>query len=175
MALIKKRISKLNRLLAAYSKLLRGSVFVLAIISGAGIMTMMIVTCLDVILRIFRCPLVGAFDIVKISGAVSIAAALPYTTAVKGHVAIEYFFQKLSRRSRIITDTIVRMLGIGLFSFICHRSMLYAAALKKSGQVTLTLQFPVFWIMYFIAFSCALVALVILYNLLHPGKEMIKP
>lgn len=175
MAYTQKNIGKLNSLLTAYYKFLRGLVFVLAIIAGLGIMIMMLVTCLDVILRIFRCPFVGAFDIVKIAGAVSIAAALPYTTAVKGHVAIEYFFQKLSRTSRIVTDTIIRVIGIGMFSFICHRSILYANALKKSGQVTLTLQIPEFWVMYFIAFSCALVALVILHNLLHPGKEMIKP
>jgi TRAP-type C4-dicarboxylate transport system permease small subunit len=168
-------IDTYRALSAGFSKILRGLVFLLAIISGAGIITMMAVTCLDIILRIFRYPLAGAFDIVKIAGAVTIAAALPYTTAVKGHVAIEYFFHKLSKRYRIITDTFIRLLGIGMFFFICRQSIIYATALKKSGQVTLTLQLPVYWILYFIAFSCALVALVIFYNLLHPGKEMIKP
>ncbi|MGA1865001.1 MAG: TRAP transporter small permease [bacterium] len=160
---------------AGFFKVLRMFVFLLAIIAGIGILTMIGVTCLDVIMRMFRHPLVGAFDIVKVAGTVTIAAALPYTTAVKGHVAIEYFFQKLSRRSRIFTDTFVRMLGILLFSFISRQSLIYAAALKRSGEVTLTLQIPVFLIMYFIAFCFALVALVIFYNLLHPGREMIKP
>ncbi|MBN2307412.1 MAG: TRAP transporter small permease, partial [Candidatus Hydrogenedentes bacterium] len=99
----------------------------------------------------------------------------PYTTAVKGHVAIEYFFLKLSRRGRIIVDTVCRSIGIVLFSFLTWKSVHYGSALKASGQVTPTLQVPVFWVPYVIALSCGVVVLVILHNLLHPGKEMIKP
>ena len=136
----KKFIEHFSLVGGVFFKVLRILVFLLAIIAGMGILTMVGVTCLDVIMRMFRHPLVGAFDIVKVSGTVTIAAALPYTTAVKGHVAIEYFFQKLSRRSRIFTDTFVRMLGILLFSFISRQGLIYAAALKRSGEVTLTLQ-----------------------------------
>ena len=48
----------------------------------------------------------GALDLGKGCGALVIAGALPYTTAVKGHVAIEYFFHKLGRRGRIVVDTL---------------------------------------------------------------------
>ena len=162
-------------LLEAYSRGVRALVYALAAVSGAGILAMMGVTCVDVVLRVFGRPLTGAFDIVKLAGAVTIASALPYTTAVKGHVAIEYFFHKLSRPWRIVVDTLARSVCIALFGFLAWQSIRYGAALRKSGQVTSTLQFPVFWVPYVIAFSCAVVALVILHNLLHPGKEMIKP
>jgi hypothetical protein len=39
----------------------------------------------------------------------------------------------------------------------------------------MTLQMPVFWVPYVMAFSCALVVLVTLYYLLHPGKALLKP
>jgi hypothetical protein len=39
----------------------------------------------------------------------------------------------------------------------------------------MTLQIPTFWVSYVIAASAGVVVLVILYNLLHPGREMIKP
>jgi len=143
-------------------------------LAGLAILTMMVVTCVDVILRVFNRSLTGALDLVTLSGAVAIAGALPYTTAVKGHVAIEYFFQKLSRRGRIVVDTVARLLTTTLFGVLCWRSIVYGIALSQSGEVTLTLQVPVFWVAHFMAFSCAIVALVILYNLLHPGKEMIK-
>jgi len=167
--------ARAKRALTVYRKVVRALVFVLSVFAGLGVLTMMLVTCLDVILRIFGSPLVGAYDIVKIAGAVTIACALPYTTAVKGHVAIEYFFQKLSRPGRIVVDTLARTLAMALFCLLSWQSVLYGAALKRSGQVTLTLQVPVYWVPYVIAVSCGVVVLVILHNLLNPGREMIKP
>ena len=45
----------------------------------------------------------------------------------------------------------------------------------RSGQVTQTLQWPIFWLPWVIGFCCIVVLLVIVFNLLHPNKEMIKP
>ncbi len=147
----------------------------LGILAGAGLMTMVLVTTLDVVLRVFRVSLTGAYDIVKIAGAITIAAALPYTTAIKGHVAIEYFFHKLGRRGRLVVDSAMRLLQRALFGFLAWQSVQYGNALKRSGEVSLTLQLPVFWVPYVLAASCVLVVLVTLFHLLYPGKEMIKP
>ena len=162
---------------AAYGKALRVVVFALAVISGAGVLAIMLVTCADVILRLrwINHPFVGAYDIVKIAGAISLAAALPYTTAVKGHVAIEYFFHRLNRRGRLVIDSLIRLLGMALFAFLAWRSVLYGLAFCRTGQVSQTLQLPVFWVPYVIGFCCAIVVLVTAHNLLHPGREMIKP
>lgn len=162
-------------LLALYHQALCALVRFLGIIAGAGLMVMVLVTALDVVLRVFRISLTGDYDITKIAGAITIAAALPYTTAIKGHVAIEYFFHKLGRRGRVIVDSVMRLLGMTLFSFLAWQSVQYGNALKRSGEVSLTLQLPVFWVPYVLAVSCVLVVLVTLYHLLYPGKEMIKP
>ena len=158
-----------------YAPILRGLVFALVVISGLGIFVMIGTTCADVILRRFGFPVKGAYDIVKIAGAISLASALPYTTAVKGHVAIEYFFHKLNHTSRIVVDSIVRLLGMALFAFLGYRSILYGNELMDSNQVTQTLQLPIFWLPWMIGFCCFVVLLVIAYNLIHPGREMIKP
>lgn len=157
------------------TRLLRGIVFVLLAVSGLGVFVMIATTCTDVILRQFGCPVKGAFDIVKIAGAISLAAALPYTTAVKGHVAIEYFFHKLNRTGRIIVDSMCRLAAIALFAFMGWRSILYGNDLQVSQQVTQTLKLPIFWLPWIIGVCCFVVVLVIIYNLTHPGKEMIKP
>ncbi len=158
-----------------YGQLLRIVVFSLTFFAGFGILVMMSVTCLDVLLRIVGLSITGAYDIVSILGALVIASALPYTTAVKGHVAIEYFFHKLHRLGRIILDTFLRLLSITLFLVLAYQSVRYGNSLYRSGEVTPTLQIPTFWVLYVIAFSCAVVVLVIIHNLLHPGKEMIRP
>ena len=162
-------------LLSAYSSIVRALVYALAVVSGLGIVVMMTVTCADVLLRESPWPLVGAVDLVKLTGAITIACALPYTTAVKGHVAIEYFFQKLSHMGRVVVDSLVRVLGIMLFGALAWQGVGKALQLQATGEVTMTLQIPVFWVMYVVAFSCATVALVIFDNMLHPGREMIKP
>lgn len=162
---------------AAYGKALRAVVYALLAISGTGVLAIMLVTCADVILRLrwINHSFVGAYDIVKIAGALSLATSLPYTTAVKGHVAIEYFFHKLNRRGRLVVDSVIRSLGMALFAFLTWRSVLYGLDFHRTGQVSQTLELPVFWIPHVIAFCCAVVVLVIAYNLVHPGREMIKP
>ncbi len=69
----------------------------------------------------------------------------------------------------------MRLLQMALFGFLAWQSVRYGNALKQSGEVSLTLQLPVFWVPYVLAASCALVVLVTLFHLLYPGKEMIKP
>lgn len=153
---------------------LRSMVYAMAVVSGLGILLMMGLTCVEIIVRLFKHS-IYPYDIVKITGAVTISCALPYTTAVKGHVAIEFFFHKLSRRWRILVDTTTRSLAILLFSLLAWRCFAYGTTLLQKGEVTLTLQIPTYWIMYFISFSCVLVVLIIFEHMLHPGKELIKP
>ena len=187
-----------NRLHDAAFAVVRWAVFALAGIAGLAFVVMVAVTCTAVVLRaVLRWGLVeslltwagalgaahdvskwlqaGEVDIVKIAGGVAIACALPYTTAVKGHVAIEYFFHKLSRRGRIAVDTATRLAAMGLFGLLSWRCVRYGLDLRRSGEVTLTLEIPLFWIPHVMALCCATMVFVILYNLLHPGREFIKP
>ena len=162
-------------LVERYYDLLRSVVRGLGAVSAFGLVAMAIVTTADVILRVFGLSLTGAYDLVRIAAAVTIAAGVPYTTAVKGHVAIEYFYRKLGRRGRTVTDTLIRLAIMGLFALLAWGSVDYGRSLKAKGEVSMTLQLPVFWVPYVLAFSCALVVLITLYHLLHPGNELIKP
>lgn len=165
----------LKTILRYYETALKGIVYLLAAVSGLGVLTMMVVTVADVLLRKSPWPMVGGYDIVQIAGAVTIAAALPYTTAVKGHVAIEFFYHKLSRPGRLVLDVFLRCLSMTLFGLASWQCILYGNSLKAAGQVSQTLQWPIFWLPYLIAVCFAVMVLVILHNMLHPGKEMIKP
>ena len=147
----------------------------LGYVAGASLMFMVVVITLDVILRKFGHSFTGAYDIVRIAAAITLAASLPYTTAVKGHVAIEYFFHKLGRRGRIGVDVFMRLAGAALFSLLAWGCVNHGNSLRRSGEVSGTLQLPIFWVPYVLAASCALVVLIKVYHLTHPGKPMIKP
>jgi len=167
--------SHLKTLYAGYLACVRMIVMGMAYLAGGAVCIMAITTCLDVVLRKMGSPLPGALDIVTIAGAICISCALPYTTAVKGHVSIEYFFHKLSRRGRIAVDTFSRVLGMALFVFLARQCAHHGASMQRSGEVTPTLQVPMFWSLYVLSFSCAVVTLVIFHNMLHPNRAMIKP
>jgi TRAP-type C4-dicarboxylate transport system permease small subunit len=163
------------RVVEFYHQSLRTVVRGLAFVAGAGLMLMVLVTGVEVVLRVFRLSLTGAYDIVRIAAAVTIAAALPYTTAIKGHVAIEFFFHKLGRRGRIVVDALMRLLAMALFGLLGWGCVDYGNSLRTKGEVSMTLQLPIFWVPYVLAASCALVVLIKLYHLTHPGRPMIKP
>ena len=165
----------LLRIYAAYTAAVRWAVLLLAGLAGTAVCIMMLITCADVVLRGFGAPLSGALDIVTIAGSVAIGCALPYTTAVKGHVSIEYFFHKLSRKGRIVVDTFSRLIGITLFVFLTQQFVRYGASLRASGLVSPTLQAPLFWMPYLLAVCCGLVSLVILHNMIHPSRKIIEP
>lgn len=147
----------------------------LAVAAGLAVTVMIVVTCVDVVGRRFGHPLKGAYDIVELLGAIVIAGALPYTTGRKGHVAIEFFFQRLGRRGRIVIDTLVRSISVSMFAFLTWRFIQYGTELRASGQVTLTLRWPMFWMPWWMALCSGVMILVILYHLAHPGKELMKP
>ena len=140
--------------------------------TGAGILAMMAITCADVLLRRAGSSVPGAYDIVRLLGGIVVAAALPRTTAVKGHVAIEYFFHRLSAAGRLAVDALMRLLQLAGFAYAAWSFARKGSALLRDGEVTPTLQIPVFWLAWLIAASCVLSALVTLFHLLRPGKEL---
>jgi TRAP-type C4-dicarboxylate transport system permease small subunit len=158
-----------------YEEALRKLVKLSAIVAGLGLLTMMLVTCADILLRVFRISFKGAYDIVKIAAAITIASGLPYTTAIKGHVAVEFFYHRLGHRGRVVADTSIRLLIMSLFVLFTWQLLRYGTSLRQSGEVSMTLQLPVFWVPYVMAFDCSVVVLVTLYHLFHPGKSLLKP
>jgi len=146
-----------------------------ALVAGLSVCAMIGITVIDVILRLFKTGITGAYDIVRICGLLAISCGLPYLTAVKGHIAIEFFYQRFSRLGRVVLDSFFRAIVLFLFGFLVYRSVLYGLELKKSGQYMATLHVQVFWMPFVMGFTFLLMMIVTLYHILHPGKEMIKP
>lgn len=144
-------------------------------VAGFGILFMALVTCADIILRRFGASITGAYDIVRIAGGATIASALPLTTAVKGHVAIEYFFHRLRRGGRIVVDSAMRALQCALFLFAARAFHVRALRLFRSGEVMPTLQCPTYPLAWFIAAMCLLTALVSFFHLVRPGRDLLRP
>lgn len=146
----------------------------MTIISCIGLAALALITCGDIVLRVLKIPVKGAYDLIRICGALTIACAVPLTTAMKGHVAIEYFFHKLNRRGRVVVDSLMRL--IMLAALLCAAWAAFGCGLQflKNSEVTDTVAIPLFWVPWVIAFAFVVTALVVLYHLLYPGRELIK-
>jgi len=156
-----------------FFRIVRRIILGFAIAAGVAVLVMMGVTVLDVVLRIFKVGIIGAYDIVRICGALAISCALPYITAVKGHIAIEFLHRRISGSGRMAVDVLFRLIALALFGFLMVQNVRYGFSLRAAGEQMPTLKVSVFWIPMIIAVNALLVCLVLIYHLLHPDEEMI--
>jgi len=136
-------------------------------LAGAAIVAMMLLTCADVLLRLFNRPIPGTYELVSFFGAVSVAFAMAHTSVEKGHIAVSVLVQLLPRRGREAVDALTSALSLILFALIAWRSVLYAEDLRRSGEVSLTLQLPFYPFVHGIGLAAAVVCLVLLSDLLR--------
>lgn len=144
----------------------------LGIIAAAAIFGMMALTCADVILRIFRMPIPGTYEIVSFLGAVAVSFAIARTSVEQGHVAVSLVVQLMPKLGQAIVESLISLLGVVLFALIAWQSTLYAQDCQQSGEVSLTLQLPFYPIIYGIAFGAFVACLVLLADFLNALAEM---
>ena len=134
----------------------------LNVIAGVSLTFLMLLTITDVILRGFKRPVVGTYELVAFSGAVVIAFSLPFTSWVKGHVYVDFLIVKLSQKARNIFNIITRCLGIGIFLIITWNIMDLGMELRKAGEVSPTLHVPFYIVVYGIGICSFVQCLVLL-------------
>lgn len=134
-------------------------------VAGAAIVVMMLLTCADIVLRLFRRPIPGTYELVSFLSAVSVAFAMAHTSVQKGHIAVSVLVQLLPKRLQSLVDSLTTGLSFGLFALISWQSFRYAESLRQSGEVSMTLQLPFHPFVYGIALSSAVVCLVLLAQL----------
>jgi TRAP-type C4-dicarboxylate transport system permease small subunit len=133
----------------------------LNIIAGIAITFIMGLTVMDVILRSFRRPILGTYELVAFSGAVVIGFAIPLTSWMRGHIYVDFFTGKLPAGARTIFNLITRCMGIGLFFPIGWNLIKVGMDLQQSGEVSLTLQLPFYPVAYGLAVACFVQCLVL--------------
>lgn len=130
-------------------------------VSAAAVVVMMTLTCMDIILRIFRHPIPGTYEMVGFLGAVFAAFALGYTSIHRGHIAVDFLVQKLPRRAQSLVDGANASICSIFFGFVAWQCLVYAGDMKAYGEVSMTLQMPVYPVVYGLAAGCFLLTLVL--------------
>lgn len=144
----------------------------MAFIAFLSLLAIVLIVCGDVVLRSVGAPVKGAYDLVRVLGVLAVSCALPLTTAMKGHVAIEYFFQRLNRTGRIIVDTLMRILMITGFAMATIECVRRGFRFLRASEVTQTIQLPIFWVPWVMAVAFGITVFVVSYHLFHPGRDL---
>jgi TRAP-type C4-dicarboxylate transport system permease small subunit len=139
----------------------------LNVIAGIAITFLMFLTVTDVILRSFRRPIVGTYELVAFSGAIVIGFAVPLTTFLKGHVLVDFFVLWFPKGIRNIVHIVTRLLGIVLFSLLGWNLIKLGMDLYRTGEVSLTLQLPFYPVAYGIGVCCFVQCLVLIAHILQ--------
>ena len=127
-----------------------------------AVVVMMLLSCADVAMRLFGAPIPGTYEMVGFLGAVIVSFALAYTSLQRGHVAVELLFEKLPPRAQCFVEASGNLIGATLFGLMAWQCLAYGTDLRHSGEVSLTLQMPVYPFVYGIALGSGMLALVLL-------------
>lgn len=140
----------------------------------AGLLIIMVTTCLDVIgSKLFLKPVFGAIDIVMLSQIVAISFAASMSLLLGRHVQVEFFVMRLPKRAQAFTDSIVYFLGLFFFILVVWRLCVHGYSFQTGGEVSATAYIPFYPFAYGIAFACIPVCLVFLLNLLRSLARMV--
>jgi TRAP-type C4-dicarboxylate transport system permease small subunit len=109
---------------------------------------MMLLTVSDVILRSFKRPILGTYEIVAFSGAVAIGFSVPITSWMRGHVNVDLFTSSLSKKAQDAFNIGTRCLVIAMFLVMSWRLIVYGMNLQRVREVSMTLQLPFYPVAY---------------------------
>ncbi|MCF8042587.1 MAG: TRAP transporter small permease [Desulfarculaceae bacterium] len=130
---------------------------------GAGALVgMMVVTCVDVIFRGFNRPIFGAVEVVSFMATIVLACAMPLTEFENGHVGVDLFIRRLSARAQARWDACTKLFSGVLFGLVCWQMWLYGNTVKATGEVSMSLQFPDYILIYIVSVAFGVLGLVIL-------------
>ena len=149
-----------------FLKTIKGISRFLNAIAGISLTFLMLLTIADVILRGFKSPVPGTFEMVAFAGAVVIGFSVPLTSWLRGHIFVDFFILKFSQKGRDIFNIATRCVVIVLFFLIGWNLIKYGMDLQKSGEVSLTLQMPFYPVAYGVGVCCFVQCLVLVCDIM---------
>lgn len=126
---------------------------------------MALLTCADVVGRIFKHPIFGSVELVSFMGVLAIATALPFTHMERGHIGVELVVRRLSQKMRLVVELITETLALLLFAILSWRMFLYAYKIFSSGELSMNLQLPEYYVILALALCLTVFCFFLIFSL----------
>jgi TRAP-type C4-dicarboxylate transport system permease small subunit len=126
----------------------------LYVIGGISLIFIMSLTICDVILRLLRMPIVGAYELVCFGSSLVIAFSIPYVSWKRGHIFVDFMINIFPRGVKSGINFLTRCLAIALFILAGWNLMKYAVDLYQVGEVSPTLMLPYYPFVFTVGICC---------------------
>jgi TRAP-type C4-dicarboxylate transport system permease small subunit len=149
-----------------FTRFVRKTSAIMHVISAIAICAMVLMTCLDVVLRRLGTGVAYPFEIVCALAGIVMAFGLPQTSLSGTHVAVDYLKDKLSSRRFRIVYICTRCLGILLFLIMSWNAARLGNHFHQVNQQSAVLQIPEFFFPYFLAVGSFVTCIVLFHSIL---------
>ncbi len=107
----------------------------LATAAATGLLVLAAATTVDVVMRyVFASPMRGFVDIASLSGAILLAACMPYVLSSRGNIAIDALGAALGERATRWLDRFAALVSACFFGVMAWQYIRFAQGLKLDGQ-----------------------------------------
>jgi TRAP-type C4-dicarboxylate transport system permease small subunit len=132
--------------------------------AGIILMGMMFLTVADVVLRYFRRPILGAYELVTFSGAIVVVFALPLTSWNKGHITVDILMEYFPRTRHYALHVVTRLMGMMFFVLLGWNLLVMGNNYYKTAELTLNLGLPLYPFAYALGICCMIEVLVLAWD-----------
>ncbi len=137
------------------------------IMGAVCLMGMTLMTCADVFLRgAFNFPIFGSEEIVSICAALAIGFSLPYAHKKDVHIGVEILVRLFSKKVQARIKLVTNLFSFFLVLLIGMRMYVYAGTMAKSGEVSMNLELPVYYVIYIMSYCFMIFSLFILKDII---------
>jgi TRAP-type C4-dicarboxylate transport system permease small subunit len=148
---------------------------VMVYIASIALFGMMGIVVVDVIGRYaFNHPLMGSYELVGYLMAIAGPWAIAYSQVQKGHIRVDFLLKRFSRRGQAVITSLANLIGLAAFTLLCWRMIVLAQYYfgLKHGNTTDTMGLPIAPFIIIVAVGLGMLALVLLFDLIHTIIEV---
>ena len=143
-------------------------------ISAAAVIFIMLLTCADVVMRLFGSPIPGTYELVGYLGSVIISFGIERTSIDRGHIAVNLLVDRLPQRAQTLIEGFGNIVSAFLFGALAWQSQVYSRDLLDTGDVSLTLGMPTWPFVLGLATGTGMLAIVLFLDALRQLSRVLK-
>jgi TRAP-type C4-dicarboxylate transport system permease small subunit len=166
--------NQVNSSLQKTQKIIFGLSKVMAFIAAFSLLSMMMLTVIDVSGRyFFKLPLNGAWEIIGLMLVCVGSWGLAHCQVEKEHIRVTFLLERLPHKMQIPFRVLAYLTGIASFIVLSINALKVAIRyITTQGNMTDTLHIPYFPFMLIMAFGAAVLVLVLVLDLVRSLMEV---
>lgn len=133
----------MGKFLAAWCSIINWLTTALGAFAGIWLCILVLLTTTDVVLRaVFKAPIQGTIEITELSMVFIATIFIAYTQKMKGHVMVEIFTERMTRKWQTIILVAGYILGLCFSFLIVWRTLAYVIRIWGRGRASMILHIP---------------------------------